>query len=298
VTEQPAWIECGADRLLGIFAEAPAAHGPAVLIITGGPQYRVGSHRQFTLLARRLAKAGYNNLRFDVRGMGDSTGEPRAFTELDEDIEAALRSLAARGTARVVLLGLCDAASAALLYLARRRPPTGVEIAGVVLINPWVRSTASLAQAQLKHYYGARLVDRDFWRKVLRGRFNVLGSLRSFAASVFSAVQRTPPGNELTYQAEMAEGLRNFEGPVLLITSGNDLTAREFLDYATADPRWRGLLERPALTRHDLPEADHTFSPPAAGHALESRVLEWLTVLRPVDTTSVAPTERGVVAIS
>jgi uncharacterized protein len=89
--EQPIWIDCNGDRMLGIHTRGAVRRGVGVLIVTGGPQYRAGSHRQFTLLARRLAADGYDSLRFDVRGMGDSTGEPRSFTELDDDIDAALR---------------------------------------------------------------------------------------------------------------------------------------------------------------------------------------------------------------
>ena len=47
--------------------------------MVGGPQYRVGSHRQFTLMARAFAAAGYPVLRFDYRGIGDSEGESRGF---------------------------------------------------------------------------------------------------------------------------------------------------------------------------------------------------------------------------
>jgi uncharacterized protein len=165
--EQPLWIDCNGDSMLAIHTRGAVRRDLGVLIVTGGPQYRAGSHRQFTLLARRLAAEGYDSLRFDVRGMGDSTGEPRSFTELDDDIDAALRTLVGRSGPRVVLLGLCDAASAALLYLARRPIPAGTIVEGLVLINPWVRSAGSLAQAQLKHYYGARLAQGDFWRKVV-----------------------------------------------------------------------------------------------------------------------------------
>ncbi len=45
-----------------------------VLIVVGGPQYRVGSHRQFVLLARALAARGFAAMRFDCTGMGDSDG--------------------------------------------------------------------------------------------------------------------------------------------------------------------------------------------------------------------------------
>jgi hypothetical protein len=122
---------------------------------------------------------------------------------------------------------------------------------GLVLINPWVRSAGSLAQTQLRHYYGARLAQSDFWRKVVRGQFDVVGSLRSLASNARTAFGRTTPSKTTSpYQDEMADSLRRFGNPILLVTSGNDLTAREFLDYAAADPNWRGLLQRPTLTHY------------------------------------------------
>ena len=74
----------------------------------------------------------------------------------------------------------------------------------------------------------------------------------------------------------MAAGLRAFPGPVLLILSGDDLTAKEFLEYAQSGPGWRGLLERAGLERHDLPGADHTFSNAGAAGDVEARTLSWL----------------------
>ena len=61
---------CEGEPLVGILAEpdgTPAEVG--VVIIVGGPQYRAGSHRQFTLLARHLAARGFAVLRFDYRSM-------------------------------------------------------------------------------------------------------------------------------------------------------------------------------------------------------------------------------------
>lgn len=88
-------FDCAGAALQGVLAcpARPAATG--VLIVVGGPQYRAGSHRQFVLLARRLATAGYAVLRFDVRGMGDSEGEAGGFEALSDDIAAAADALQA-----------------------------------------------------------------------------------------------------------------------------------------------------------------------------------------------------------
>src|SRR5262249_34407086 len=119
-------MECEGRQLVGILSRdrSPATRG--VLIVVGGPQYRVGSHRQFTLLCRYLAERGVPALRFDYRGMGDSDGETRTFERVGEDIRCAIDRLFAcvPGLKDVVIWGLCDAASAALFY-ARGDPRVG-----------------------------------------------------------------------------------------------------------------------------------------------------------------------------
>ena len=74
-SEFPVVFSCGGDQLVGMVHPAAARLG--VVIVVGGPQYRVGSHRQFVLMARDLAREGYPVLRFDYRGMGDSDGAVR-----------------------------------------------------------------------------------------------------------------------------------------------------------------------------------------------------------------------------
>ena len=69
-TEETTVFACAGDTLMGILAKPETPADTGVIVIVGGPQYRVGSHRQFVLLSRALAAAGYAVLRFDYRGMG------------------------------------------------------------------------------------------------------------------------------------------------------------------------------------------------------------------------------------
>src|SRR5262249_52771049 len=104
---------CRGDSLVAIYHQATGAPRRGVVIVVGGPQYRVGSHRQFVLLARALAESGIPVLRFDYRGMGDSEGEFTGFEAIDLDIAAAIDAFVARcpSLREIVLWGLCDAAS-------------------------------------------------------------------------------------------------------------------------------------------------------------------------------------------
>jgi exosortase A-associated hydrolase 1 len=276
IDEQALVFDCGGEQLFGVLARPEQPHDIGVLVVVGGPQYRVGSHRQFVALARALAAGGYPVLRFDYRGMGDSSGAMRSFETIDDDIDAAVAELRARLPAvrRVVLWGLCDGASAALLYCARR-PSSNV--AGLCLLNPWVRSAEGLARTQIKHYYGQRLLQPAFWSKLLRGGV-APGALREWLHNW--RVART--GRQVaatTFQQRMAQGWREFGGGILLLLSGNDYTAREFVDHSSTDNAWAGLLAQPNVQRHDLPGADHTCSGAQDRMRVQQTTLNWLDAL-------------------
>jgi hypothetical protein len=54
--EDPLVLDCEGEHMLAIISQpiAPPAADVGVVIVVGGPQYRVGSHRQFKLLANSL----------------------------------------------------------------------------------------------------------------------------------------------------------------------------------------------------------------------------------------------------
>jgi len=274
ITEQVVQFDCGGEQLLGIVSRPAAPAATGVVIVVGGPQYRVGSHRQFVLLARALAAGGFAVLRFDYRGMGDGGGDLHNFEAVDEDIGAATLALrrAVPGVANVVLWGLCDGASAALTYWQATHDTT---VVGLCLANPWVRSEVSQARTQVRHYYTQRLRDPAFWRKLFNGQVAssaIGGLLRSVRAARGAGDASARPG----FRQRMAEACHQFPGPMLLMLSGRDLTAKEFLDVAREDAAWRGALDRPQLQRIDLPEADHTFSDIAQCRKAEAATLAWL----------------------
>jgi len=265
---------CGGEWLYGVLSKPQTPCSRGVLIVVGGPQYRAGSHRQFTLLARSLAANGIAAMRFDYRGMGDSQGEARDFESIGDDLRAAIDAfmLAVPGLREVVLWGLCDGASAAAMYGAR-----DARVSGLVLLNPWVRTSEGLARATLKHYYRGRLLEGAFWRKLVRGRFDLVGSLKSMAGLARAAT--TPgsaPASGATLPERMHAGLRAFKGPVLIVVSGADLTAREFCDLGASTPAWKALLDGPRVSWRRLDKADHTFSRRAWRDQVGAWTCEWV----------------------
>ncbi|WP_425257379.1 hydrolase 1, exosortase A system-associated [Rubrivivax sp. RP6-9] len=282
-TEYALKIECQGEVLIGIVsddAHACATTDLGLLIIVGGPQYRVGSHRQFVQLARKVAMSGVPVLRFDVRGMGDSTGDLHTFQQISEDIAAAVTAFqeARPSLRRVALWGLCDAASAALLYVHERSDP---RVAGIALLNPWIRSTSSEARTRIRHYYFERLVQGTFWRKLFSGKV-AWSALNHFLHSLH-ATFRSPKRLStaiLSFQDKMANGWANFRGPVLLLLSENDFTGREFQNFTASSENWQKAIQaHPAETKIVL-GADHTCSAPGSKAVVEQATIDWLTALR------------------
>jgi exosortase A-associated hydrolase 1 len=269
-------FDAGTDACIGVVSR-PAANDASnavrlgVMIVVGGPQYRVGSHRQFALLARDLAAAGIPALRFDYRGMGDSQGEARTFEDVDEDLGAAIAAFKrAAQVDRIVLWGLCDGASAALIYAAR-----DASVGGVVAANPWARNEVTQATARLTHYYSRRLFAADFWRKAIGGRIDTKTVVTHFARTVRSAASGTQT-EARDYLARMHAGWKALACPALFILSSDDLTAREFEVWVAADPLRRELMRNTRTEVLRVAQADHTFSTRIARAAMTQGTVEWI----------------------
>jgi exosortase A-associated hydrolase 1 len=276
VSESACTFAIGGDETIGITTRGPRIGPIGVLIVTGGPQYRIGSHRQFVLLARALAAAGMACFRFDLRGMGDGEGGKAEFTALDAELAAARAAFSREvpELAGVVLLGLCDAASASLIHAAGAEA-AGVPIRGVVAINPWIRTERSRAAVEVRHHYGGRLLSGEFWRRLLAGKVDLGDAVGGFARACLRTL-RGPSANTAGYPERMADGARALGGRVLWILSGQDLTAREFEQYAASSPAWRGMLDPAQARIVRLDDADHTFSRAAQRTTVADAVAGWV----------------------
>jgi len=104
---------------------------PAVILISGsGPQNRdheiatVPGYRPFAVIADKLTRHGIAVLRYDDRGVGESTGDPAVATSADfaADVEAALRYLRGREEISpewIGLLGFSEGGMIAAMVAAR-----------------------------------------------------------------------------------------------------------------------------------------------------------------------------------
>jgi len=279
--------------LLEVPAGASARCG--VLFVVGGPQYRVGAHRQFVRWSRRFNAAGHATCRFDRAGTGDAPGQRAALLDCGAELRSTLETAAAAtGINRWVVFGLCDGATLALLHLVNHPA-----VAGLVALNPWAPvAAAAQSQALVREYYGPQLLSRAFWGRLLRGEVKVVGALREWwqhrKVARGRAGQPAAPATDATMLEHAAanSGLDSAEValakalltnatdctvPVLWALSGNDRTAAEFRAMVAGSVSWQAVLARAEATRLELPEADHTLSKATDHEQFGAAVLAWLT---------------------
>lgn len=247
---------CAGSNLVGVVdvPERPLERG--VLLLADSAQYRVGSHRQFTLLSRTLAPRGVPVMRFDRRGMGDADGEPRAFDAVEDDIRAAMKEFFIQlpEMKESVILGLGDAALAAALYA-----PLDPRVCAVVLLNP-LPGSEHHEPAPLHPHYLAQLGEVSFWRKAGPGT----------AASPLRRHLPTAAGTGRTaLPRRIADSLSHFGGRTMMVLGGEDLAARNF----------GRVLQRhhPALHSVEIAQADHEFASKAWREAVAQATASWIT---------------------
>ena len=251
-------FECDGDTLVGSLDAADALVG--LLIVTGGNELRCGPFGSHADIADKIATAGFPVMRFDRRGVGDSSGANQGFAASAADIAAALAAFRAAcpRLKRIVAYGNCDAASA--LMLAQ-----GQGCDALVLANPWTlelepdaeheHSAEAEPQPQpqmtpraIRAHYLRRLSNPAALWRLLSGKIQ----MRQMAGSLVAAVQPAPPAGTLVQ--DMAAGLAEFAGAATLLIAQHDRTGQMFL------ARWDASDGRLRV----CPKAGHSFIEPQA----------------------------------
>jgi exosortase A-associated hydrolase 1 len=223
-------------------------------------------------------------MRFDYRGMGDSSGKFPGL-EREHDIQAAISSFIENvpGMSEVVLYGGCDAASAIAIH-GWRFP----EVSGWILANPWVYTEEENARVMMKYYYLERLMSRDFWKKIFRFKFDIKASLISFLKiretskkdkDISPSEEIDPMDISAPFDLRMFAGWEKFNGRVLILKAERSIVAKEFDSYVEQSPQRKKILARENVEQITIKDADHAFSVPKARDALFQSVSHWVESL-------------------
>lgn len=229
-----------------------------LLLVTGGSQTRIGSHRMYERLAYALQDNRISCLRFDRRGVGDSEGEDPGYRASGPDLFAAAAAFRnARPTLRHLYgFGLCDGATAIALFGAE----AGLD--GLILVNPWLVETAAdePPAAAVRAHYRQQLLSWEGWKKLLFGTV----SYRKILRGVTKILSR----QDGTLAAAVAGAMARHRLPTQLILAAGDATAIA-AEAELGAARFRGLIGGV----QKLDTESHTFARPGDEARLHAAVV-------------------------
>lgn len=266
----------GASKnLVGVLTRAADDHKgkkPAVVILNAGVLHHVGPNRLHVKLARKLAKAGFNVIRFDYSGIGDSNVNRKAISYQESTIaecQAAMRLLQQRVEAdRFVLMGICSGADNSFRVACKDE-----KVIGAVLIDGYAFPTA-------KYYlksYSRRLLDFRSWLNFLSGKSDFWGLLRDGLRVKTAGPKRQQVDDWQYINAEtILDGMRKLlarDVNLCFIYSGG---SPAYFNYQKRLRRpFRNLQGKEKMRIEYLAEADHTFTLSHNQEKLINVVLDW-----------------------
>ncbi len=184
--EMPVYLPAPSGDLFAVLTEPATAPNDITVVLLGGGFGMTCNHRNdmYVRLARRLAGLGYQVLRMDYCGVGESAGTVEEAFAMDRpavrDVDVATSWLRDRGATKLVLIGTCFGGRTALAMVDRVE-----SLIGAALIDAPVIDYRGSGGSFLCHFRRAldpatiRRLGRPAWRrKYLRiARDLVLGGL-------------------------------------------------------------------------------------------------------------------------
>jgi len=271
--ERPVIFETD-QRLVGVLAEPEgSARGAGIVLLHGWSGYRIGPHRMLVDAARALCSAGCHTLRFDLRGRGDSSGDP-ATSDLDgmiEDARAARRLLIEQcGVRQTYWLGICSGGNVALGAASLDKGVDGLLLWSTPLFAPYKSKSQEVARrGMFLAEYARKLFRRETYAKLVRGRLR----LGIIARILFGKRRPADAGRDpRDSHRDIMKDLRGYPGRALFIYGSRDdeaIGAPELYENFCAE---QGI---PAAF-HTLEGANHSYYSVAWANEVIRLTREWL----------------------
>lgn len=266
--------------LFGILSEPVSAELPeptAVLLFNIGANHHVGSNRLYVQMARAWSAQGFNVLRLDFSGIGDSPiaagkRENEVYSKhMFQDARLAIDFMIARGAEHVVLLGLCSGA-----YVAYHSAILDSRVSDVVLINlltfHWTEGDSLEIRTRNTHksttFYKRAALKLDTWKRLARGDVNVRGIAGQLALRTKKRLYREAKSVAARFTGTLAEvtdverGFRSLDerGTGVLALYGSDDGGIDVIE-GHLGPGAESMAGSRSFRMQVLEGPDHTFTP-------------------------------------
>lgn len=250
-----------------------AAGTTGLLIVSGGNEIRSGAHGGMAELAMKISAKGHPVLRFDRRGIGDSTGINAGFLGSRDDIAAATEFFRKNcpQVGKIVAFGNCDAATALALY----QPQLGFD--ALCVANPWTIEQINEGQdaptqptaAAIRTRYWERLKNPRTYADLVSGKINF--------AKLLKGLKKAAVKEENSQLAlDLRDALKNLEIPCDILIAERDTTALAFMaGWNSAD--YAEVRKKSGLALHTINTASHGFADSKSKIWLENQLIRSLS---------------------
>ncbi|WP_411817250.1 alpha/beta fold hydrolase [Hyphococcus sp. DH-69] len=264
------------NRLHGIMNIGGSNDRPTILLFNAGIVHRIGAHRLNVKLARNLADQGYNSIRFDLSGLGDSAPAPSGLGYEEQaiaDIASAMdRMVQEAGAHAFVAIGMCSGADNAY-----RAALSDQRLRGLILLDPYAYENPAAALENVI----ARATDIDRWKRKAK---KIVGLEKTELATPVPATPVSVPSDDDDDQARPIPPLEEFGSDleklcnqgtrIFTIYTGfvkRQITKPEqfFSTFASYD-------FKNAIDVDVFPAFDHTYTDLSAQEVLFAKISDWL----------------------
>ncbi|OAN99367.1 hydrolase 1, exosortase A system-associated [Sphingomonadales bacterium EhC05] len=264
------FIDCEGEQLAVTLDGANGSTG--LLIVSGGNEIRSGAHSGMAQLADDLAKNGFPVLRYDRRGIGESSGTNLGFSQSLSDISSATAFFRDQvpQISTICAFGNCDAATALALF----GPKTGID--RYILANPWVIEAAPDIESEstspppsaIRARYWDRIKNPRTILDLLSGQID----LKKLLTGLKRAAQKQ---KNSSLSLQLRDALLSIDQPTAILLAERDTTARAFL--AAWDSKDFDMAKKnAAIDIAALDSASHSFADETAREWLYAQVLKML----------------------
>ena len=205
----------------------------SLLFLHGWSGYRTGPHAMLTRAARHFGALGWNSLRFDFAGRGDSQGDSELATlaTMRDDTFDALEILRARTDGgKVFALGLCSGCEIAVAAADRNWDGIALWSAPIFAALPAEAGREKKRAANLGKY-ARKLLNPQTYLKIVRGQIDTAAvgkAMKGGGGAAGKNVESERPGQlPPGFREGSLSHWKDYGGPVLQIYGDADPIADE-----------------------------------------------------------------------
>lgn len=275
------------NALLGVLSDAGSTANPdlpTAVVLNAGLLHHVGQNRMSVLLARQLARRGYDSFRFDFSGIGDSRQRSDAASVRERNVAEVRLAMdyleKTRGARKFVLIGLCTGADN-----AHRAAVADQRVQGMVMLDGYSYPTPRY----LMRRFGSKVLRPTHWLGFASARVKrALQRLRNSGSEMADSdfyfwvlPKKTEVESELSTLVDRGVHM-------LQVFSGNKIAYNYRDQYVDSfkDIDFKGLLHV-----HHAEAADHTYSIKAHREELFTLITGWFETAFPnVDSVPASKT--------